>query len=834
MGSLTIPPRTSDYSADPSPQNKVDAGDLDTDIDSIHAALNAIKDRFNVITRSDDQLKDFSIREWMLHPEILENFGAGGNTVNIYPGGGSSGGQGYNVKDSDFGAIGDGLSHPLTAEDAAVMNTLFSSYGAQGANAFVAGDEKDYAAIQAALWKAANTGEAVYIPPGTFRANKPLSLSWTATPIMGQPVSPKICLLHGSGKSSVIIGYGIVAGRGVVECLGESNANAANIEIANLQIEEDASCHKYSFCLRLGDGYCGINLHRVICKGAQGLALRVASSVTYAQICFSAYQCQFWSNWDLRWGADNGSMDVYAVVPESLGSYWDLAKFDSCFFWGQVDCRAFNLKFESSMFINQVGRATNFGATVYLGTAAWDNCYFEDHLVAIATNTATALVPITNIAIRNCHFSSVNNSGSPANAQSSIQCARVNAEHGPVIIENCRFGGTATYSDIDLYGPITVTVNGCCRPFLPGINTAPSITTAGDVRLITRNPNGEQPFDVMEFTKVKVKCAEMIGPLDIEQDVNGGATVRLSNPNVGNVATAAVEAESGDVVGGVIAYHDAHPLLPSHVVLNNSDAAGKLGFSLAGLLRLTVDETWVKSSKSFNAGYGLAAENVNGGAGAYSFSYVYNGVAIGGAHCYGTGHPFANQIHIGSFTSHVCKLVAGTSDVAMLDPATRRMLMRDNGIVGGDWYIQTATQTADNTVAEIVMMAAGLGNIVIPANTLQVGSQIEIDTIVTEETIGAVTMAYRFYAGGAILHNVAFGGGAAVAPRSMTLRATVKSIGAGGSLDWVIIRRGDPATYGTQAINTTIAQTMYMSVQPSVAAVGNKVTCPQARLRVTI
>jgi hypothetical protein len=752
-------------------------------------------------------------------------------------GGGTSGGAiGYNVTDEEFDAVGDGSSHALSADAAAAYNTAFAEYGATGGNAIVAGDEQDFAAIQCAMFKAATTGECIYIPPGTYRINRSLTLEWTASPDTGLPNRPLLGRIYGAGPGSIVKGYGIGAGRGVVELLGESNTYAANCEMSNLVVEEDATCNRYSFCLRLGDGYVGVGLDRVICKGAQPLALRVASSITYAQICFSAHQCQFWSNWDRRWGLDDAAMDVYAVVPESLGSYWDLAKFDSCFFWGQVDCRAFNLKFESCMFINQVERAAPYGVTVYLGTAAFDNCYWEDHLVGIATDTITAGVPITNIAIRNCHFSSVNNSGTPANAQSSIQCARDQAEHGPVLIENCRFGGTATYSDIDLYGPITVDIRGCCRPFGPGINTEPSITTAGDVRLIERHPNAELAFDILKFTKVKIQCQDFIGPNIFTYDVAGGATLLLDNPDDGVASTAGFRARSDDVSATFAAYHGAHGTLPGYAVLFHDHATAPIAIAPNGLPRLLIDHTWVLANQSINGGYGFGAQNANAGAAAVAFTYLTNGTDFAAFQLYGTGHSLAGQAFIGTSSSKKFHVgAAGLLDMTF-DPSDRRIRVREFGVLGGDWYRQTTTQVVNTSTAETSLTLGGQGQLTIPANSLRVGSEIVLDVIVTEEAAGAVTYTYRFYAGATavVSPTSVYGGVTAAAYKDMQFRGTVKSTGVAATLDWVLKRQGASVSGGSVVIDTTGSLLFYLSVQPDASNADNEVTCPQAKLKVTL
>ncbi len=136
-----------------------------------------------------------------------------------------SSGIGYNVKDPEFGAVGDGTSRPLSAPDAAAYNTAFSVYGAQGAYAIVAGDERDWAASQCAMWKAANTGENVYFPPGLFRmGSKTLRLSWTATPITGQPARPILGMIYGSGHDSSQLAWDNLPANGVsVELLGRQS-----------------------------------------------------------------------------------------------------------------------------------------------------------------------------------------------------------------------------------------------------------------------------------------------------------------------------------------------------------------------------------------------------------------------------------------------------------------------------------------------------------------------------------------------------------------------------------------------------------------------------------
>ena len=656
----------------------------------------AISDRVLVVNPGgSNSLSEISDLAWSIAERAnkLIGFDSGG-ALSLFDQASGSGttvlpsSQDYVITDTEFGAIGDGSSHPLGVDEASAYNGTFGIYGASGAYAILPGDERDFAAMYCAMLKASTTGRAIFLPPGTYRINRPLYLPWTATPSAGMPATPMLCRIYGSGRASVLKGYGIPASRGVLELIGESNTYAVNCELSNFQVEEDASCNVASYCLRLGDGYCGINLHRIICKGAQALALRVGSSTSYAQICFLATQCQFWSNWELRWGADAG-LFVYSVNNESLGSYWDSALFQACFFWGQCNPRAFTCKFETCMFIVPADRALNIGCVVYLGTCAWDNCYFEDHVIGIASVSITATVPITNIAIRNCHFSSANHAG-PANAQSSIQCARDQAEHGPVTIESCRFGGTATYSDIDLYGPITVSVLRCCHPFAP-INVAPTITTAGDVRLTKWNPNGENPYDLYTFSKVRIECPIFHGSSTFVHDVAGAAALAISNSDTGGTSTAAVQAISNDVNAQFVAYHTAHSILPGSALLGHDHATGPIILAPGNLPRLYVDHTYVKAVKSVdNTGYGYWAENTHAGANSYTFSILNNGTTNANMVLFGTGHALANQFWIYQSTNN--PVIFGTNGVEECRVSDTGFRIQGNGRDGAyGLYTQNAS-----------------------------------------------------------------------------------------------------------------------------------------------
>lgn len=168
MSSVVLGSRSSNYQADP--VGRPNLGNMDADMVKLYNNDIALKAGLDVITRDDGTLKDYSIRGRMLHPELANLFGGDNNTINIYTG--TVSGVGYDPSDEEFGAVGDGSSHPLTADEAAVFNSLFGDYGLVA----VAGDEKDWAAWQAAAFKAIATGEYLRPRPGSYIFNRALVL----------------------------------------------------------------------------------------------------------------------------------------------------------------------------------------------------------------------------------------------------------------------------------------------------------------------------------------------------------------------------------------------------------------------------------------------------------------------------------------------------------------------------------------------------------------------------------------------------------------------------------------------------------------------------------
>lgn len=323
-------------------------------------------------------------------------------------------GAGYNVLSEEFGAIGDGASHPLSGPEAAEFNTAFAAYGAQGAYAIVAGNERDWAAIQCAMWKAAVTGEAVYIPPGLYRmGNKTLRLAWTATPITGQPERPLIAGIYGAGHDSTQLAWDNLGnGQVSLELLGESNPYAVRTEIQDFRIYHYNTCNAGAVCLRVGDCKELFSARRVFLEGANGMLLKIASSSTYAQLCTHFVECKFDANYGAQWTQAGGSF--FSVYPDSGGALWDNVLFDSCEFGGLVYCRAILASFYNCQFYSNTRRATIYDGCLYapIGRITARDCYFEDYRVAILLTNGIS--DNRGALIDGCHFSAtVNDVGAP-------------------------------------------------------------------------------------------------------------------------------------------------------------------------------------------------------------------------------------------------------------------------------------------------------------------------------------------------------------------------------------------------------------------------------------
>jgi hypothetical protein len=205
-------------------------------------------------------------------------------------------------------------------------------------------------------------------------------------------------------------------------------------------------------------------------------------------------------------------------------------------------------------------------------------------------------------------------------------------------------------------------------------------------------------------------------------------------------------------------------------------------------------------------------------------------------HCYGIGHPFANEVHLGSFTAHAAHLVAGTNSVAKLDPTDRRMKMRDVGMVGGMMWNSSASVQLHTSVALTSLVGAGIGTTTIPAGVLVVGSRIEMECQATRESVGAENLDFWFTVGASNMGPIRYAHGGAVAATPCTVKVvlTIRTTGVGGTADYMLLKDGVAYAVGTATVDTTAAQTCGVSGQHSVSNAGNKIDARQFTMAVTL
>ncbi len=292
-----------------------------------------------------------------------------------------------------FGAFGDGSSHPLSVDGAAAFN---AAYGPIGLTA-VAGDETDWAAIQALLLTCGISGNPANLGPGTFLTNKPLTMAWIPPsggppPVTGQPAIPLLGLIRGAGeKATTIRGLISSAGRGIIELLGYANFNAVKCELSDLTIIAQVGSSLTSWCLRVGDAFDGFLARNVYCQGINGVDLitHAIDVIGYSHSDTRFEGCAFFCNYFGEYISNEATAAVLAVGYESTGGKWDNVTFASCYFFGSVCPLANTLLFLNCVFATDQNRpvvaAHNYNACLDLrvGQATLIECYFEDYDTAV-------------------------------------------------------------------------------------------------------------------------------------------------------------------------------------------------------------------------------------------------------------------------------------------------------------------------------------------------------------------------------------------------------------------------------------------------------------------
>lgn len=123
MTSLPSSVRGFDFDTDPAPASKINATQVDAQLDLLHTYNGLVKTVLDTSLRSDDTLKDGIVRQRMLHPEVLAYISAngGGGTV-------AGSGIGTSVKSAPFSATGGGI----VVDTAAIQACIDAVYASGG------------------------------------------------------------------------------------------------------------------------------------------------------------------------------------------------------------------------------------------------------------------------------------------------------------------------------------------------------------------------------------------------------------------------------------------------------------------------------------------------------------------------------------------------------------------------------------------------------------------------------------------------------------------------------------------------------------------------------
>ncbi len=374
-----------------------------------------------------------------------------------------------NVK--SFGAIGDGASHLLSSAQAAAYNASYGSIGLVAA----AGDENDWAAIQACLYQSSVDGKETYAPAGTYLTNKPLLLEWIFgnfphPPPSGQPQTPLIGTIRGDGQVATTI-QGIIAtpGRAILELLGYGNYNGVRINLLDLRLKHTVGTDLGSYCLRMGDAM-AFYAEDVFCEGVNCLILRTSALATgYSQINTHFVNCRFEANFFSNYIPVEANARVLSVNYELVGvapiGKWDNVYFGSCFFFGTVYPRANTLVFDNCIYETDSRRPTDaniqYSACVDIrsGSANFYGCYFEDYLTAI--NIKATVDDIRHVSINGCWMDAAINRGSTLPQYGVHGVANPGVfKTGCITVRDCDLNTPGhTISDVALTGGLTYEVS---------------------------------------------------------------------------------------------------------------------------------------------------------------------------------------------------------------------------------------------------------------------------------------------------------------------------------------------------------------------------------------
>lgn len=187
-------------------------------------------------------------------------------------------------------------------------------YGAKGDNV-----TDDTSALQAWLNDVAINGGYAYLPRGRYKITAPLTVDWghhggNPRNFLQRLIGDGCTSYESNYDNTCIIASNIGEKRGAIEFVSDGNTWGTQVEISNIGIYCDSTCHAMSFCLFYGDSR-QLILRKVKMRGNNNLYVRCGSknggTSSYEHLCVSIEHCDLL----IRGSQTKG----FSLLPESIG-----------------------------------------------------------------------------------------------------------------------------------------------------------------------------------------------------------------------------------------------------------------------------------------------------------------------------------------------------------------------------------------------------------------------------------------------------------------------------------------------------------------------------------
>ena len=187
-------------------------------------------------------------------------------------------------------------------------------YGAKGDNV-----TDDTSALQAWLNDVAINGGYAYLPRGRYKITAPLTVDWghhggNPRNFLQRLIGDGCTSYESNYDNTCIIASNIGEKRGAIEFVSDGNTWGTQVEISNVGIYCDSTCHAMSFCLFYGDSR-QLILRKVKMRGNNNLYVRCGSknggTSSYEHLCVSIEHCDLL----IRGSQTKG----FSLLPESIG-----------------------------------------------------------------------------------------------------------------------------------------------------------------------------------------------------------------------------------------------------------------------------------------------------------------------------------------------------------------------------------------------------------------------------------------------------------------------------------------------------------------------------------